>query len=121
MDELLAAWKKQDWDAISEMFYIDGTLEIIATGDVLEGRQAISAHLERTSTGLESFEFKVRHLVLADDIVTFERDDVFVYNGFITTLPCIGLLRFTNGRIRYWREYFDGLAMGRALGMRQLT
>jgi limonene-1,2-epoxide hydrolase len=73
--------------------------------------------LEHTKQGLKGFGSKFRGIRiecvnLAEDgnKVWTERIDYLInFDGTTAmALPCMGIFEIENGRIRHWRDYFDG-------------
>ena len=116
-EAMMAAWVARDWNLVVDLFTDDGVLEIVPIGAIYAGHDAIRAHLDEVAGGIDSLSFEVRTLVASGNTVTFERDDVFTYNGKDARVPVVGIMEIEGNQVRAWREYFDGLTMGRAMGM----
>ena len=114
---MMDAWTARDWDAVVALFTDDGVLEIVPLRARHEGHAAIRGHLNEVAGGIEALSFDVRTLVDSGNVVTFERDDVFTYNGKDARVPVVGIMEIEGGKVKAWREYFDGFTMGRAMGM----
>ena len=117
VQQMIDAWSDRDWNAVVELFTPTGVLAIVPTRQRYQGHEAIRGHLDEVANGIESLSFDIRQLTGDGSIVTFERDDVFVYNGREARVPVCGVFEIEGDRVREWREYFDGLTMGKALGM----
>ncbi len=115
--KMMDAWTARDWDAVVALFADDGVLEIVPLRARHEGHAAIRAHLDEVAGGIEALSFDVRTLVESGNVVTFERDDVFTYNGKDARVPVVGIMEIEGDKVKAWREYFDGFTMGRAMGM----
>lgn len=118
MDQMMDAWQNQDWDAVTALFTPQGSLEIVPIGATYTGHPQIRGHLDEVAGGIESLHFNVKHLLDHNGLVTFERDDVFIYNGREGIVPCVGILQIEDNQVACWREYFDGMTMAKALGMK---
>ncbi len=113
---MIDAWIAQDWDAVVNLFAPDGELVIVPARQTHKGHDDIRGHLNEVATGIEALSFDVRVLVASGNTVTFERDDVFVYNGKDARVPVAGIMEIDGDRVRVWREYFDGYSMLKAMG-----
>ena len=116
-EKMMSAWQVQDWDAVTAMFAEDGVLEIVPARASYTGHAEIRGHLDEVAGGIESLTFEVKTLCAAGNVVTFERDDVFVYNGKPARVPCVGIMEIDGEYVQVWREYFDGMTMARAIGL----
>lgn len=118
--QMIDHWLVQDWTAVTELFTQQGSLVIVPTRQKYTGHQAIKGHLDEVASGIESLSFNTRCLQASGHIVTFERDDEFVYNGRDARVPCVGIMEIDleRGKVSEWREYFDGMTMARAIGMK---
>ena len=116
-EAMMAAWVARDWDKVVALFAEDGVLEIVPLRAQHKGHEAIRGHLNEVAGGIDALSFDVRTLVASDNIVTFERDDVFTYNGKDARVPVVGIMEVEGDKVKAWREYFDGFTMGRAMGM----
>ncbi len=114
---MMDAWTARDWDAVVALFTDDGVLEIVPLRARHAGHAAIRGHLNEVAGGIEALSFDVRTLVESGNVVTFERDDVFTYNGKDARVPVVGIMEIEGNKVKAWREYFDGFTMGRAMGM----
>ncbi len=114
---MMDAWTARDWDAVVALFTDNGVLEIVPLRARHEGHNAIRGHLNEVAGGIERLSFDVRTLVESGNVVTFERDDVFTYNGKDARVPVVGIMEIEDDKVKAWREYFDGFTMGRAMGM----
>jgi limonene-1,2-epoxide hydrolase len=119
-EAMIAAWLAQDWPAVTRLFTDQGSLVIVPTRQTYTGHKAIQGHLDEVASGIESLSFNTRCLQASNNIVTFERDDEFVYNGRKAKVPCVGIMEIDPElpKVVEWREYFDGMTMARAVGMK---
>jgi limonene-1,2-epoxide hydrolase len=101
-----AAWADGDLDAIVGAFTDDAVYHNIPLDPVV-GPEAIRAFIEGFIGGVDSVEFRVRHIAASGDVVLTERVDVFVSPGKRIELPVMGTFELRDGRIAAWRDYFD--------------
>ena len=115
VEEMYAAWQALDWAKVTDMFCEDGRLIIVPAGHTYAGRTQIRGHLDQVASGIEKLSFDITHIGAVGNIVTFERDDVFIYNGKAARVAVAGILEINGDRVQEWREYFDGYSMQKAM------
>ncbi len=113
---MIDAWIAQDWEQVVNLFAADGELVIVPARQTHKGHADIRGHLNEVATGIESLSFDIRVLLAHGNTVTFERDDVFVYNGKAARVPVAGIMEVDGDKVQVWREYFDGYTMLKAMG-----
>jgi limonene-1,2-epoxide hydrolase len=101
-----AVWSKGDLDAIMDFFADDAVYHNIPI-DPVTGRDAIRATIEGFTTGVDSIEFRVLHIVGSGAVVLTERVDVFNFPNTTIELPVMGTFEVSGDRITAWRDYFD--------------
>jgi limonene-1,2-epoxide hydrolase len=101
-----ASWSEGDLDAIMGFFADDAVYHNIPV-DPVTGTDAIRTTIEGFTTGVDSIEFLVDHIVGDGDVVLTERVDVFSLPGKTIRLPVMGTFEVRDGRIAAWRDYFD--------------
>jgi limonene-1,2-epoxide hydrolase len=101
-----AAWSDGDLDTIMSFFADDAVYHNIPV-DPVTGTDAIRATIAGFTGGVDSIEFRVRHLVAADSTVLTERVDVFRFPNATIELPVMGTFEVDDGKITAWRDYFD--------------
>ena len=112
---MIDAWRALDWPRVVALFAPDGVLQIVPL-PAYAGRTAIKKHLDQVAAGIESLDFKIKHLHAHGSVVLFERNDEFVYNGRAASVPVVGVLEISDGHVAAWREYMDLGAMAKAMG-----
>jgi limonene-1,2-epoxide hydrolase len=102
------AWSAQPLDvgALVKFFSPDAVYHNIPIAPV-QGREAIEQTIAGFTTGVESIEFRMRHVAAAGDVVMTERVDVFVFPHVTVELPVMGTFEVRDGEIVAWRDYFD--------------
>ncbi len=118
-EAMIDAWVNLDWDRVTSLFADEGQLIIVPAGATHTGHGEIRAHLNEVASGIDSLSFDTRYLGVGganNDIVTFERDDVFSYNGKPARVPVAGIMEISGDQVTRWREYFDGYSMLKAMG-----
>ncbi len=112
---MISAWRALDWERVVNTFTEDGVLQVVPL-DPYVGRAAIKAHLDQIASGIERLEFSIKHLNAIGHIVLFERTDEFVYKGRAASVPVVGVMDISDGRVKAWREYMDLATMAKAIG-----
>jgi limonene-1,2-epoxide hydrolase len=88
----------------------DCVLEQTKTPTV-NGLDAIVSFLRsvRAAGVFETISVEIRELIATDRFVVAERTDLLrnAAGGVTSTLPCVGILEITGGKIISWRDYFD--------------
>lgn len=104
--EFIAAWSRLDVDEIVSYFAEDGVYHNMPTQPVKGHaalRQFIAAFLKMWS----KTDWDVLNIMSKGDVVIAERLDRTVAMGRIVDLPCCGVFEMENGKIKFWRDYFD--------------
>ncbi len=104
--QFCAVWSKGDLDAIIDFFADDAVYHNIPV-DPVTGREAIRATIEGFTTGVDSIEFRVLHIVGSGSVVLTERVDVFTFPTTTIELPVMGTFEVSGDKITAWRDYFD--------------
>ena len=71
------------------------------------GKDAIRQTIAGFTAGVDSVEFRMRHIVAEGNIVLTERVDAFVTPSVTIELPVMGAFEVVDGKIAAWRDYFD--------------
>ena len=104
--DFCATWSKGDLDAIVEFFTDDAVYHNIPV-DPVTGKQAIRDTIAGFTAGVDSVEFRVRHIVADDNVVLTERIDAFITPTVTIELPVMGTFELKGDKIAAWRDYFD--------------
>ena len=65
--------------------------------------------------GNDPVQFEIVRQATSGNLVMNERIDRFVMNGKSVALPVSGVFEVTDGRISFWRDYFDNGMFMKAL------
>lgn len=104
--EFIAAWSNLDPVELAGYFTEDGTYHNIPSGPV-SGRENVQNMIAGFIRPWQSTDWEIISLVAEGDLVMVERLDKTVVAGKPVNLPCVGVFEMANGRIHYWRDYFD--------------
>jgi limonene-1,2-epoxide hydrolase len=100
------AFERLDVEALLGYFHPDAVYHNIPLDPVV-GIDGIRSLITMFTAGVESIEFRIRHLAVSGDVVLTERVDVFVQPTHSIELPVMGTFEIRDGRIAAWRDYFD--------------
>ena len=73
----------------------------------MRGREKMREFLAPMMGGNDPVKFEVLRQVASDKLVMNERIDRFVMNGKQVALPVSGVFEVVDGKINFWRDYFD--------------
>lgn len=105
--QFIKHWENRDLNAILEAmsdtcFYHNIPLPAYT------GKEDISAFIAPVLDMSEQVEWEVHHISEnAEGFVMTERTDKFLINGYWVCLPVMGSMKFENGLLSVWRDYFD--------------
>ncbi|MGC6512444.1 MAG: nuclear transport factor 2 family protein [Parvibaculales bacterium] len=105
--QFIAHWENKDLEAILDAmtntcFYHNIPLPACT------GKDDISAFIAPVLDMSEQVEWEVHHISEnAEGFVMTERTDKFLINGYWVCLPVMGSMKFENGLLSVWRDYFD--------------
>ncbi|MFE4963820.1 nuclear transport factor 2 family protein [Streptomyces sp. NPDC056660] len=106
---------------IAELFTEDAVYEMhVPAPAPFRGRAAIVGELSRQSGQYRDLKAEIRSLVAAGRHVITERSDSFLVphtGDRVTNEVCAVFELDDSGLIRNWREYWDVLALTRAMGV----
>lgn len=109
-DEVVTAfcgcWERLDADEMADYFAADATYQN-GTMELAKGKDAIREVLAGMSAAMDDLKIIVHRQVVSGSIVMNERTDLFHMFGRLCELPIVGVFEVTDGKITYWREYFD--------------
>ncbi len=112
--EMVQAWNKQDWDRVYGLFADDGVLQSMMMEPIV-GRENIRVRLSDLTMGIEQIELQIRNVGVIGDVVVLERIDDFIYNGKHGSVPVVGVMEISNGKVTEWREYYDHATLAESL------
>lgn len=121
--DFCAAWgegkvEKPDPDIIAGYFATEGEWHLWVPGQVVQGREAIRAEIERQREFSTFMECGIVKLVSAGLTVMTERLDYFTMHGVRVSHALVAVYDLdAEGKILSWREYFDTADLGKQLGM----
>jgi limonene-1,2-epoxide hydrolase len=83
--------------------------------DPAVGKPAILELVTQYVNAMErGLHVEIRHQLVDGDVVMNERTDSFTLTGRAMAVPVCGVFEMENGKVKAWREYYDGTAFAQA-------
>lgn len=102
----MTAMEKVDFDTALQ--YVTHDVQYVnGTADPVSGPEGIRATLEPFFTPLKENRFDILREAAAGKTVFVERLDNHLAEHGWFSLPVTGVIEVEDGKIKYWREYFD--------------
>jgi uncharacterized protein (TIGR02246 family) len=101
------AWIDRDADALAELFTEDGTL--IVPGQRWQGQTRIRSQIAKFARDYTDVSITIERIIIDGDraAVEWHYEDTEKATGKRNRSDDAIVLEVQNGRISYWREYFD--------------
>ena len=106
VNAFMAAFDRKDLDGALALVTDDCYYDNVPLGD-MRGREKMREFLAPMMGGNDPVKFEVLRQVASDKLVMNERIDRFVMNGKQVALPVSGIFEVVDGKIKFWRDYFD--------------
>ena len=106
VNAFMAAFDRKDLDGALALVTDDCYYDNVPLGDMC-GREKMREFLAPIVAGNEPVQFEVLRQAAGDKVVMNERIDRFVMNGKPVALPVSGVFEVVDGKISFWRDYFD--------------
>lgn len=100
------AWELKDWQSCADLMAEDGILHSVML-EPCKGRQNILERIRKTEKPNKEVKLNIRNIGVIGDVLVVERSDEIIVNGISRSIPTVGILEISNGKITYWREYYD--------------
>jgi limonene-1,2-epoxide hydrolase len=100
-----------DFDRALEFMTDDASYhDLPVPTDPTVGKEAIRRKLDfMIAGGVTSMDYEIRHLLGRDDVVLVERSETWHFpSGANATLRVMCAIELDDGRIKAWREYWNG-------------
>ena len=104
--QFIAAFGRKDQDAAMALVADDCYYDNVPVGD-MTGKAKMLEFLGPMFQADGPLEFEVHRQTTTGNIVMNERTDRFVMRGKQIALPVAGVFEVKNGKITFWRDYFD--------------
>ncbi len=106
VNAFMAAFDRKDLNGALALVADDCYYDNVPLGD-MRGREKMREFLAPMMGGNDPVKFEVLRQVASDKLVMNERIDRFVMNGKQVALPVSGVFEVVDGKINFWRDYFD--------------
>ena len=106
VNAFMAAFDRKDLNGALALVTDDCYYDNKPLGD-MRGREKMREFLAPMMGGNDPVKFEVLRQVASDKLVMNERIDRFVMNGKQVALPVSGIFEVVDGKITFWRDYFD--------------
>lgn len=106
VNAFMAAFDRKDLDGALALVTDDCYYDNVPLGD-MRGREKMREFLAPMMGGNDPVKFEVLRQVAGDKLVMNERIDRFVMGGKQVALPVSGVFEVVDGKINFWRDYFD--------------
>jgi len=111
----LRAWDALDADRVAADFAEDGVLHHMPREPHV-GREAIRRWAADITAPITRSRIRILHVTESGPLVFVERVDEYTYNDRTVVLPVVAVIELENGKIKEWRDYFDGATAERQMG-----
>lgn len=116
VDEFIAAFTAKDIEAAMALVAEDCYYDNVPVGD-MRGHQAMREFLAPMFASKGPVTFEVHRSACTGSTVFNERTDHMVMKGKQISIPVAGVFEVEDGRITFWRDYFDnGMFMSQLKG-----
>jgi limonene-1,2-epoxide hydrolase len=106
--EVILAWRRKDLDAMLQHIDDDIAWHSHVGSPPLQGKAAMREFATRMTTQMKEIHWRLFEVARHGDTLHVEGVDDFVSNeGRRVVVPYAGVMRFRDGRIVEWRDYFD--------------
>lgn len=115
-EKMVKAWNTLNLDMIVDTFSEDGVLHSVMI-EPIQGRPALRAHLGAFLVGVTRLDLQLKNVAVVGNTVFLERVDDFDYKGKHGTVPVVGVMEISDGKVKVWREYYDRAQLMREMGI----
>jgi steroid delta-isomerase-like uncharacterized protein len=108
------AWLREDLDAYLDCWTDDTVFESPVHREPIRGREAYAALVRASASAVRPLRFDVAHLAVRDDVVLAEWKIEAEHRASGARLRWRGMsvAGYRDGRIAWWREYWNPAALG---------
>jgi limonene-1,2-epoxide hydrolase len=111
---VIMGWRRKDLAAVLELCADDIVWYSHVGSPPIVGKSAMQAFMEKLSAEILIVRWRIFHYAESGDIVFTEGVDDFTSpEGKNVAIPYAGVLRFRDGKIVEWRDYFDRASFDR--------
>lgn len=102
----LAGFDAMDYALVAGGYAEDATLHFMQN-EPIQGRDNILDFFNRQFVPISNTRIEVRNIMEYQNLVMVERIDHYDYEGHPISCPVMCTVEMKDGKIVYWREYFD--------------
>ena len=114
VNDFIAAVGRKDQDAAMALVAEDCYYDNVPIGD-MQGHAKMLEFLGPMFASKGPVQFEIHRQTCSGNIVMNERTDRFVMKGKEIALPVAGVFEVEQGKITFWRDYFDNGMFMKAL------
>lgn len=105
--QFIAAWSNLDAKQVAEYFAEDGVYHNMPY-DPVEGKENIEKFISQFIQNWTETNWDIISILSSGNLVMVERLDRTKARDKSVDLPCCGIFEMKDGKIKIWRDYFDG-------------
>ena len=106
--DLFKAWNRLDFAGAGNLLTDSFVFQADPSAKPITGKDKVLAEWGSYLKFMTSYEFKIRQLVSAGDVVILERVEwIGTKRGNTLELPIVGVFELSGGKISAWRDYWD--------------
>ena len=106
VNAFMAAFDRKDLEGALALVTEDCYYDNVPLGD-MRGRDKMREFLTPIMAGDTPVKFEILRQTASGSVVMNERIDRFVMQGKPVALPVSGIFEVTDGKVSFWRDYFD--------------
>ena len=106
VNQFIEAVGRKDQEAAMALVADNCYYDNVPVGD-MTGKDKMAEFLGPMFKGNGPLKFEVHRQAANGNVVFNERTDSFVMKGKEVSLPVTGVFEVTDGKISFWRDYFD--------------
>jgi limonene-1,2-epoxide hydrolase len=114
VNDFIAAVGRKDQDGAMNLVADDCYYDNVPIGD-MTGKEKMLEFLGPMFSSKGPLTFEVHRQAASGNVVFNERTDSFVIKGKEVSLPVTGVFEVNDGKISFWRDYFDNGMFMKAL------
>jgi len=112
--KVIMSWRRKDLAAVLEMCADDIVWYSHVGSPPIVGKVAMQAFIERMAVQMQEVRWRIFHYAESGDTAFTEGvDDFTAPDGTRVAIPYAGLMRFRDGKVIEWRDYFDRASFDR--------
>ncbi|TGD71365.1 nuclear transport factor 2 family protein [Mangrovimicrobium sediminis] len=106
MRRFLGYWATREWDAMADMFAVDGVYDNVPEKKPMVGREAVREWLKMVFAHLTRIDVEVLNIACNGEWLLAERIDTHVMGDKHMPLPVMNATRIVDGEFVMFRDYY---------------